>query len=67
MKDKKRWEFVDRGIFHRMMLDEAQKAKAIRSLITKLILSLEILLKTLLSATPMMNKTSDLYGLLRIF
>ena len=36
----RRWEFVGRGIFHRMVLDEAQKAEAVRSLITKLILSL---------------------------
>ena len=61
-----RWVFVGRGCFRRVMLDEAQKAKTVLSLITRQILSLETELRTLLSATPMDNKASDLYGLLRL-
>ena len=64
--DADRWVFAGRGCFGRVVLDETQKAKAVRSLITQQILSLKTLLRILLSATFIINKASDLYDLLWI-
>ena len=65
--DLKRWIFVKRECFERVIFDETQKTKTVRFLITKQILSLEIALRLLLNATFMINKIFDFYDLLRIF
>ena len=64
--NKNRWMFVNRDCFARMILDETQKTKTIRFLIIKQILSLNVALRLLLNAILMINKTSNLYDLLRI-
>lgn len=61
-----KYSFHEVGVFHRIVIDEAQKVKNVSTHINRLIQQYAPARRTLLTATPMINRADDMLSILAV-